>query len=167
MAPKPFPYPLGVGVDICQIHRIAGFLKREEFRNRWARRIFTRLEWPELYKTFKKTNQKPPARAKKDLNRRTMGNDQRADMKALSNEGSMEDAYDVWMLPGLPNYSALLDEKDNNAYMAVIANENSPLGGLARHLAGRLVPITLSIFFSCSYPLKSAEPPGGPQKKQQ
>ncbi|KAL8967383.1 MAG: hypothetical protein Q9197_005458 [Variospora fuerteventurae] len=51
MAPKPFPYPIGVGVDICHIPRLYATLGHpSEYVTRWARKIFTRQEWPCLFK---------------------------------------------------------------------------------------------------------------------
>lgn len=51
MAPKPFPYPIGVGVDICHIPRLYATLDHpSEYVTRWARKIFTRQEWPCLLK---------------------------------------------------------------------------------------------------------------------
>ncbi|KAL9042475.1 MAG: hypothetical protein Q9214_003768, partial [Letrouitia sp. 1 TL-2023] len=49
MPPKPFPFLLGVGVDIARIARFTRLLERgdQEFL-RWARRVFTRLELPAL-----------------------------------------------------------------------------------------------------------------------
>lgn len=134
MAPRPFPYPLGVGVDICQVHRVAGFLRREELRNRWARKVFTRLEWPEIRKSFLRAQ-----RANTDQR----GNAIRKDPEAYQRENKEFEDEDVgvenslWMLPSLSNFSKLLDDPNNNNYMTAISNERSPLGTLARHLAGR------------------------------
>ena len=49
MPPKPFPFPLGVGIDVCQTERILNIIEDGDRLNRWARRIFTRLEWPWIY----------------------------------------------------------------------------------------------------------------------
>lgn len=57
MAPKPFPYPIGVGVDICHIPRLHNIVgKRSDYVTRWARKIFTRLEWPHLWQKFYESN---------------------------------------------------------------------------------------------------------------
>ena len=48
MPPKPFPFPLGIGIDIVKISRLAGILKDEKRFNQWARRVFSRLEWPQI-----------------------------------------------------------------------------------------------------------------------
>lgn len=46
MSSKTFPFPIGVGIDLIQTTRIEGILKDQYKLNRWAQRIFTRLEWP-------------------------------------------------------------------------------------------------------------------------
>lgn len=43
---RTFPFPIGVGIDLIQTTRIEGILKDQYKLNRWAQRIFTRLEWP-------------------------------------------------------------------------------------------------------------------------
>ncbi|KAL8809861.1 MAG: hypothetical protein Q9200_003044 [Gallowayella weberi] len=54
MPPKPFPFPIGVGVDICHVSRLSRLLlnKQDDFVTRWARRVFTRHEWPHLWEKF-------------------------------------------------------------------------------------------------------------------
>lgn len=57
MPPKPFPYPIGVGVDICHIPRLYNIVgKPDDYITRWAKKIFTRLEWPQLWQKFHETN---------------------------------------------------------------------------------------------------------------
>lgn len=46
MPSKTFPFPIGIGIDLIQTARIEGILKDQYKLNRWAQRIFTRLEWP-------------------------------------------------------------------------------------------------------------------------
>lgn len=46
MPSKTFPFPIGIGIDLIQTTRIEGILKDQYKLNRWAQRIFTRLEWP-------------------------------------------------------------------------------------------------------------------------
>lgn len=61
MAPKPFPYPLGVGVDMCHIPRLYRILGQQgNYVTRWARRVFTRLEWPHLSQKFVEASAQPP-----------------------------------------------------------------------------------------------------------
>lgn len=56
MAPKPFPFPIGVGVDICYLPRLGMILnKQDDYVTRWARKIFTRQEWPGLWQKFHET----------------------------------------------------------------------------------------------------------------
>ena len=50
MPPNPFPFPFGVGIDTCRVERILNIMKEEARFNHWARKIFTRLEWPWIYK---------------------------------------------------------------------------------------------------------------------
>lgn len=53
MPPKPFPFPLGVGVDIMELSRLKPLLGNQYALNRWAQKIFNRLEWPDLLKVFR------------------------------------------------------------------------------------------------------------------
>lgn len=53
MGPKPFPYPIGVGIDICQFTRLYHNLSHDSERvTRWARKVFARREWPILHQIF-------------------------------------------------------------------------------------------------------------------
>lgn len=53
MGPKPFPYPIGVGVDICQFTRLYQTLGHDSEKvTRWARKVFARREWPILHQKF-------------------------------------------------------------------------------------------------------------------
>lgn len=53
MAPKPFPFPVGVGVDICHLKRFSFILsKQDDYVTRWAKKVFTRQEWPSLWQSF-------------------------------------------------------------------------------------------------------------------
>ncbi|KAL8754244.1 MAG: hypothetical protein Q9199_004488 [Rusavskia elegans] len=53
MAPKPFPFPIGVGVDICHLKRLSFILsKQDDYVTRWAKKVFTRQEWPSLWQSF-------------------------------------------------------------------------------------------------------------------
>ncbi|KAI9812423.1 MAG: hypothetical protein M1827_004654 [Pycnora praestabilis] len=47
MPPKPFPYPLGVGIDICHIPRIRRLITKDngKYLDQFARRIFNSYEW--------------------------------------------------------------------------------------------------------------------------
>ena len=53
MAPRPFPLPVGIGVDICQLRRLSFLLnKQDDYVTRWAKKVFTRQEWPSLWQSF-------------------------------------------------------------------------------------------------------------------
>lgn len=49
MPPKPFPFALGVGTDICRVARLVHVANDAVRLNLWAKRVFTRLEWPMVY----------------------------------------------------------------------------------------------------------------------
>lgn len=48
MPPKPFPYPLRIGVDMCSMPRLGQHITDSNWLNRYTRKHFNRLEWPEL-----------------------------------------------------------------------------------------------------------------------
>lgn len=52
MLPKPFPYPLGIGVDLVELLRVRSVLEENSKINRWAQRVFSRLEWPYISLAF-------------------------------------------------------------------------------------------------------------------
>ena len=126
--PKPFPYPIGIGTDVCRVNRIAAILRHEYTRNRWARKIFTRLEWPALCRKMQrvaKVTGEPIGRA--DITRE----------EKKGNVNAVARYYDntIWMLPRLPEYPSISGDDDSR--WSVIADERSALGALTRHLAGR------------------------------
>ena len=131
MVPKPFPFPIEVGIDICRTARIAALLRQEQTRNRWAQRIFTRLEWPAIVRRFQRAD-----RAEGETYGQAMKRQQHL---RLAREGNLDGVKDlgqnVWMLPNLASVSSMFE--DEELYWSAIRNERSPLGGLARHLAGR------------------------------
>ena len=47
VGPKPFPAAIRTGVDICHVPRIKKLLegKSELYLERWASKVFNRLEW--------------------------------------------------------------------------------------------------------------------------
>lgn len=53
MPPKPFPYPIGIGIDVCKPSRIVRLMRDHDKLNRWLRKVFNRLEWPQLVSSFK------------------------------------------------------------------------------------------------------------------
>ena len=127
--PKPFPFPIGIGIDVCRVNRIAAILRHEHSRNRWARKIFTRLEWPALCRRLQRVEtvtEEPAARA-----------DEASGQKLENEDHSNAKYYDkgIWMLPKLSGNLSILE--DETSYWSAIADERSGLGSLARHLAGR------------------------------
>ena len=132
MVPKPFPFQIGVGVDICRINRIASILRPVSTRNRWARRVFTRLEWPALCRRFDCA-----ANAKKECDEESEVLKNRSDRNGKLDHADKIDSA-AWMLPSLSPYSSILEDEDETAYWSAIADDRSALGVLARHLAGRL-----------------------------
>lgn len=128
MVPKPFPYPLGVGIDVCQVHRVASFLRTEDSRNRWARRVFTRLEWPAVLNQYL-------------LTQRTAIEEQLTDkgkdwMIRRKSHGNQNDA--IWVLPVLPPLNPDKGQSMfGSEYYKATSNERSPISQLGRYLAGR------------------------------
>ena len=131
MIPKPFPFPIEVGVDICRTARIASLLRQERTRNRWAQRIFTRLEWPALVRRFQRVD-----RADGETHSQAQKRQQQlryARQEAKEGMGDVE--QDIWMLPKLSTLTSILDNQE--VYRSAIGDDRSRLGILARHLAGR------------------------------
>lgn len=131
-AAKPFPSPYCPGHDICQISRIAAILRDEATLSHWARRVFTRLEWPALVRRFEQAGG-----IGKDSNMVTgvRGYQQSRKEDTLAGEGGRTQHPPFRMLPTLPIYTQLSQE--SNKFEAAFADESSPLRGLVRHLAGR------------------------------
>lgn len=60
MGPKPFPYSIGVGVDICSFTRFYHVLRHDsEKLTRWARRVFACQEWPSLHQKIYQASDQP------------------------------------------------------------------------------------------------------------
>lgn len=116
MSSKPFPFPLGIGVDLCRINRVAALLRQEHVRNRWARKVFTRLEWLALCKRIHQANSQ--------------------DEETL-NRAKREKVDRTLTLPTLSTHSSILEDHDESKYWSAIADERSSLGRLMRYLAGR------------------------------
>ena len=128
-APKPFPFPIGIGIDVCRVNRIAPILRHEHMRNRWARKVFTRLEWPALCERLQlavKATEKPAGQVDK-------ASVQKLDVEDQAVAETCDNS--VWMLPRLSVCTSI--SADENSYESAIADERSALGALARHLAGR------------------------------
>lgn len=124
MAPKPFPFPFSVGVDVCRISRIAALLRHKDVRNRWARRVFTRLEWPVICRRFERAN-------------RLEGHSVREAQKERQQSADVEKKpeNDIWMLPDLSTQAEILG--DDGVFQSAVADPRSRLGALAGFLAGR------------------------------
>ena len=60
MLPKPFPYNLGVGVDLVEVLRVKSILEENSKLNKWAQRVFNRLEWPFISRAFQNNASRPP-----------------------------------------------------------------------------------------------------------
>ncbi len=129
MAPKSFPFPIGIGIDVCRVNRIAAILRHEHTRNRWARKVFTRLEWPALCRTLQ--------RAEKAIGEPVGQAEAMSDEKLVNENQVTAENYNnsIWMLPRLSRCASTFEDKDS--YWSAIADERSSLGALARHLAGR------------------------------
>ena len=135
MTPKAFPFPIGVGVDICHINRIAAIFRREHLRNRWVRRVFTRLEWPALQTRFDRAN----ASTGLPLNQIFADNDRSSVDRSKEILEGNEISTHSWSLPKLSEFSSRLEDADESIYWSAIADERSTLRTLIRHLAGRFV----------------------------
>ena len=132
MIPKPFPFPIEVGVDICRTVRIASLLRQERTRNRWAQRVFTRLEWPALVRRFQRVDRADGETYSQAQNRQQQLKDARQEPE----EGMGDMEQNIWMLPKLSTLTSVLENEE--AYWSAIGDDRSRLGILARHLAGRL-----------------------------
>ena len=132
MIPKPFPFPIEIGVDICRTARIASLLRQERTRNRWAQRVFTRLEWPALVRRFQRVDRADGETYSQAQNRQQ----QLKHAREGSGESTRYPEQDIWMLPKLSTLTFILENQE--AYWSAIGDDRSRLGILARHLAGRL-----------------------------
>ena len=132
MIPKPFPFPIEIGVDICRTARIASLLRLDRIRNRWAQRVFTRLEWPALVRRFQRVDRADGETYSQAQNRQQ----QLKYAREGSGEGIGHSEQDIWMLPKLSTLTSILENQE--AYWSAIGDDRSRLGILARHLAGRL-----------------------------
>lgn len=111
MPPKPFPFPIGVGTDICHTTRFLRFIRDDEVMNQFARKVFTRLEWPYLYRKFLEVGY--------DL--------------ANEDERSWGDERPIETLPSLSRFFPPRSDPKK-----ALPAPNLQIGNLARYLAGRL-----------------------------
>lgn len=150
MPPKPFPFLFGVGVDIAQVARFTRLLERgdQEFL-RWARRIFTRLEWPALQEQCRLWNpleksskdpqtilQSPGSLSSEDVHRK--GQQQEGSMNSglsalltrpFTRNTSKEQNQVNWPNPFLPQLQAPTD--------STFTRDTSQRTKLAQYISGR------------------------------
>ncbi|KAL8933884.1 MAG: hypothetical protein Q9211_005529 [Gyalolechia sp. 1 TL-2023] len=146
MAPKPFPYPIGVGVDICHIPRLYNLVgKPSHYVSRWAKKIFTSLEWPYLWRKFYEiSNLRTPSEISKvqlwiPEVERTMTQTQRthhASSAAEATHSLPNDTAHNLACDGHADASPLLPSLPVPTHHAKL---------LAQHLAGRYVPLFLDL----------------------
>lgn len=123
MPPRPFPYPISSGIDACSVHRIASILRSPDLTNRWARRVFTRLEWPGLWSRFLETQRALAASGGSHWRQSVLDNQ----LAKIRHPSIVDES--VWMLPRLSvnaPHDTVRPLEDQVSFM-----------GLARHLAGR------------------------------
>ena len=53
--PRSFPYPIGIGVDLVHVPRLARILASESHFNAFVKRNYNRIEWPDLCLRVQKT----------------------------------------------------------------------------------------------------------------
>ncbi|KAL9129080.1 MAG: hypothetical protein Q9217_002387 [Psora testacea] len=134
MVPKPFPYPISIGTDICNVYRIAGLLRLRDVRERWVKRTFTRLEWPAIWQSFLRV------RLNSDGKKSIGVKDYDFFVKKAEDAASEldeEDKSGIWRLPDLSTSDIELRIMAKESFNKMIGDEKSPLGQLTRHLAGR------------------------------
>ena len=139
MVPRPFNYPLNVGNDICNINRIAWILRQQSARDRFIRKIFSRLEWPFIWKAFQRVSlsQSKPTIDTDHENRVSYTSGERDPAGIYSSRRSSPS----WTLPDLSNSVDVLDPQFFNR---AINDMKSPLGCLIHHIAGRCVVSTVA-----------------------
>ena len=119
-AAKPFPSSYSIGHDVCEIRRIAFIMRYDHRLQNWARRVFTRLEWPLLVRRFQQAGGEID-------NHHKMRHDASGQKKQRYDE-------DICKVPMLPE--AVLS-RDTDKFEASVADLTTPLRRLASHLAGR------------------------------
>lgn len=130
MVPNPFPYPLGVGIDVCKVSRLARLLHAQRLCNRWARRVFTRLEWPALWHQFQMTRSATRAATEK-TDMTTSGVS--AEERPCQMLDRVPTDSSILMLPEIPmSWSSMTGVENETLFY-----ERSPVGLLARYVAGR------------------------------
>ena len=134
MVPKPFPYPFNVGTDICKVSRLAGILCQPSQGERLVRRLFTRLEWPFIWKSLHNVSL-----LQTDI---PSGTDHKGEISYASGEQHAASAKDskgdssTWTIPGLSSSSIGLDLR---TLSRAARDTKSLFGGLVHHVSGRYI----------------------------
>jgi len=129
MSPKPFPFPLGVGIDICNVDRIAYNLRFKNKREAFVRKLFTRLEWPGIWRKFLITE-----RAMKAHGRAAVSHYQEQDVESHSKIDAI-DPQSMWNVPSLSSSPDLFT--DSETRIGFFPDSRSSLGRLVSFVAGR------------------------------
>ena len=129
MAPKPFPLPVGIGVDICQIRRLSFMLnKQDDYVTRWAKKVFTRREWPSLWQSFHRavtssnTLEAPKPQLLLPYLQLIRSDQRKPSLLGTHLEGSVDIAGYPWIHEPPPSTSSMSEDKWR---------------ALAQHIAGR------------------------------
>lgn len=133
MVPKPFPYPLNIGIDLCSVQRIAGLLSHRRPREQFITRNFTRLEWPLIWKSFQRASDSPNS-YNAWINPK-IASLSRLEQIAKADERPLAEELSIW---SLPEWS-----KPRKSYNEDVLEESSPIGNLVRHVAGRFASIPI------------------------
>lgn len=127
MVLKPFPFPLDIGIDVCKIPRIARLISDPEVCNRWAQRVFTRLEWPQLCRLVEKVQPTTVTHVQKENPyRKTL-----PEARVTHTRECARIDKSIWMLPEIP------PERFQWVNGKIVYTRQSPVGVLVRYLAGR------------------------------
>ena len=154
MVPKPFPYPLNIGTDLCSVKRVAGLLSHRRPREQFVRRNFTRLEWPLIWKSFQRASDSPNSyNAWIKPNTASVSHFEQI---AKAGERPLAEDLSIWSLPDWA--------KPRKSYNEEVLEETSPIGNLIRHVAGRFASIPHLLLHPQSSQLKEL---GGPQMGSQ
>ena len=131
MPPQPFPYHLSIGTDVCRVSRIVKILHNERRTNLWAQKVFTRLEWPVLWRAFLRAQiatTRSSGKGSRDLD---FGEEFEAIYRKKWSQlkHSAPDDKNIWLLPKISEQSIRPSQGESS--------DSSPEMTLARFLAGR------------------------------
>ena len=141
MAPKPFPFPIGVGVDICHLRRLSFILnKQDDYVTRWARKVFTRQEWPSLWQSFDRAiascNASGPPKSQLSLPNFKITRPEKQNAASHKTQRGPEQSTDILESP-LPIQLP----------PSTLSTSETKWRVLAQYLAGRSVHLTLPLTF--------------------